>query len=104
MQSLIVQSTVKICECDFLKVAALKRRAAVFLEFPLQSLPEANYQGNKIFTGVARSVVKFVSETLSNWLFQIAPRKKQKSSSFRRGAKCKITERIAGESCRMSEC
>ena len=61
----IVQNTVKICQWDFLKVAALKRRAALYLELPLQSIPQANYQGNKIFNGIALSVVKFVSETLS---------------------------------------
>ena len=65
MSNRIVQSTVKICRLVILKVAALKPRAAVFLELPLQSLPQANYQGNKIFKGIARSVVKFVSEILS---------------------------------------
>ena len=37
MSNRIVQSTVKICRLVILKVAALKPRAAVFLELPLQS-------------------------------------------------------------------
>ena len=67
MQSLIliVQITVNICQWDFLKVAVLKRKAAYFFELSPQSLPQANYQRNEIFKGIALSVVKFVSETLS---------------------------------------
>ena len=66
MQSLIELSRVLLkFVSETLKVAALKRRAALFLELPLQNLPQANYQGNKIFKGIALSVAKFVSETLS---------------------------------------
>ena len=58
------KSTVKICQRD-LKVAALKQIAALFMELPLWSLPQANYQGNKMSKGITQSAVKFVSETLS---------------------------------------
>ena len=34
------------------------------MELPLQNLPQANYQGNEMFKGITRSVVKFVSETV----------------------------------------
>ena len=50
-----------------------------------------------MFKGIAQSASKFVSETLSRQLLESALRKQQMSSSFRRAAKCEITERNAGE-------
>ena len=38
------------------------------MELPLQSPPQADYQGNKMFKIIAQSAVKFVSETLSKYL------------------------------------
>ena len=62
MQSLIELSRVLL---RFASETFFKAKAAFSLELPLQRLPQANYQGNKTFNGIALSVVKFVSETLS---------------------------------------
>ena len=66
----IVQGTFKICQGDFLKLAVSKKRTALFTELLLQSLPQPNYQGNKMFKRTAQSAVKFVSETLARKLFK----------------------------------
>ena len=70
MQSLIELSGVLLkFVSETLSASALKGRAVLFLELPLQSLPQTNYQGNKMFKGIAQNVVKFISETLSWYLF-----------------------------------
>ena len=51
-----------------------------------------------MFKEIAQSAVELASEILSRQLLQSALRKHQKISSFHRGAKCEITEQIAGES------
>ena len=41
------------------------------MELPLQSLPQANYQGNTLYKGVAQIDVKFVSETSQSSCFKL---------------------------------
>ena len=76
--------------------SCFKAKSSSFLgaSSTVQNLPQANYQGNKTFKGIALRVVKFVSETLQGSCFKVLYERSKKPALFEEERNAKLQREL----------